>query len=270
MPTIVAPTLVSAGEVHLCPVLPAEAGIRLVRILDPDAFTASLHEHLFGLVVTATRPQETRTLVRGLRLSVADAHLVVLRSGARPVVDDRVVDGPRLAVLEGPIDPPGLVRALRLAWFEGIVERILRAVRESTLSAVVRCAIWRILEQRIATEPPALDDVAIHRSLTALAAACGTTRETLRRSCRRCGADLRAFMKGWHVALALRERFLGSALPSEGVWRTVARRCGYESDSGLRGLVSRELGIGLSELRFIHLRKQMTRLEEWAARIASP
>jgi hypothetical protein len=79
------------------------------------------------------------------------------------------------------------------------------------------------------------------------------------------GVDLRAVMQGWHVALALRERFVGSALPRTGVWRTIARRCGYESDAGLRALVKRELGLGLPALGFTHLQSQVERLE---ARVA--
>jgi hypothetical protein len=262
MKTIAVPTLVSRGAVSLCPVLPPEAGLRIVRIRDPDAFAALLDEHLFGLVITTASPKEVPALVRRLRLTAADAHLVVLSSGTAPAIGDAAsIAGPHVAVLRSPVELPRLVEALRFVWFEGSIDRMCRAARDRELRSVVRCAISRIVEQRITVANPEPDEVTIYRSLSALAAACGTTRETLRRSSLQCGVDLKAVMQGWHVALALRERFVGAALPRTGVWRTIARRCGYESDAGLRALMKRELGVGLPTLGFTHLRKQMEHLE---------
>jgi AraC-like DNA-binding protein len=169
--------------------------------------------------------------------------------------------GRRLVMLPVSVDSAVLVHALRRAWFEGRVECIRRAVRRETVSSALRCAVSRILDERITEKAPEPDEVTLHRSLEALAAACGTNRETLRRASRKCGLDLRMLMHGWRAALVLHERFVEADLPASGVWQTIARRCGYESDSGIRGLMKRELGVGLLALDLGHLHELLDRLE---------
>ena len=113
MPTIAYPTLVERGEESFGPVLPADAGLRLVRISEREAFGASVHEHLHGLVVATSTPGETRALVRQLRFWATDAHLLVLLSGAASGAEIEAMNRPQVKVLPASVDTPALVRALR-------------------------------------------------------------------------------------------------------------------------------------------------------------
>lgn len=260
MPTIAYPTLVPRSDDTLRLELPSGTGIRLVGMVEPESFIDTVNEYLFGLVVATGGRTETKPLLRRLLLAVPDAHLVLILLDGRSSRDLDLMAGSRIVVFPDAIDSPALVPVLRGVWFEGQVERVRSAALAGPLPASLLCAVSKILKERVTAKNPEPDEVRLCTTLIDLSERCGVNKDTLQRARKRFDLDLGAMMKEWRVALALREYFIEDDPPLRGVWHAIGRRCGYEGESGIRGLIARVLGVGLESLRFGHLHELMTRL----------
>ncbi len=265
------------GSMIVCPLLtlhaqsaavtisvPHSTGVRIIRVPDPAAFTSMIEACRFGIVLVPSSARSAIPAVSDVVLSAPDAHLAVL-SWERPAPSGlSAMAGRRLLVLDGPLDPGSLVGIVHHMWFESRVEATRTASRQRPMAAVLTCAIHRILDERITARHPEPEEVSLCKTLKDLASRCGASRDTVRRASYRHGLDLRAIMRQWILILALRERFLEDSWPVDG-WTGVARRCGYQSASGLRALFRDQLGITLSDVRFDHLTVALDRLHWLAA-----
>ncbi|MDT8370073.1 MAG: hypothetical protein RQ745_12770, partial [Longimicrobiales bacterium] len=147
---------------------------------------------------------------------------------------------------------------------------VRRRVTTRRLPSLVNCAIAGILNERVREKYAEPDEATVIRTQAELARRCGAHRDTLLRARRQSDIDLGAVMRSWIVALALRERFIEEIGASRSVWLTVARRCGYASESGLRALMGRELGKGLRDVGFGDLHAILDRLEALVERGLGP
>jgi len=266
MPTIAYPTFVPPNGGPIPPEFPEPSSgtgsrIRLVPVQSGDSFENALDKVAYGLVIGTKWDRKTAALVDRLCLAAPDAHLVLALTEPDSIDDAEALVRRRLTLLSRPTAPQHLVRPLRTAWFEGRVERLRLAARSPGIPAVVRCAVLRIFKERIVAGDLSPGDISIGRTLSDLAALCGTHPDTLRRARQRCGIDPKTLMRGWTTVLALHLRFIGPERPSSESWSTIARSCGYESESGLRRLTTSQLGTGLRGVTIDHLAQLLDRME---------
>lgn len=239
-----------------------ETGLQFVSMSDPTRFAEMARRCFFGLIVATERGPRLENVLLEVIAAAPTAHIVLVERGATRSPRDRggAPGAARLTVLPSGAEGAIARRAIRRAWFEGQVERVLVSARGGALPASLSCAVSKILSERVKPKSPESGEVTLCTTLLDLATRCGVSEDTLRRARRRFGLDLRAMMQEWRVALALREFFIEDDLPRRSVWDTLGRRCGYEGESGIRGLIGRVLNVGLDRITFEHLQEVLERL----------